>query len=106
VGCTAETLEVQTLSRLRSDHVQAKGTVINQLPALLGELWPGARRLFKNLDSEIAMAFLDRFPTPQHLAEVLIFMAAGSARRRSCWCCVMDLSPGTVPGGDVGFSRG
>jgi transposase len=62
-----ETMELQALSRLRSDHVAAKVTVINQLHALLGAHFPGACRLFKQLDSDIAMAFLDRFPTPQHL---------------------------------------
>jgi transposase len=65
-----ETLHVQALSRLRSDHVAAKVTVINQLHALLGEHWPGARRLFKQMDSAIAMAFLETFPTPQHTVDL------------------------------------
>jgi transposase len=69
---SAETLEIQALSRLRSDHVQAKVSIINQMHALLGEHWPGARRLFRTLDSDIAMAFLHRFPTPQHLAAVTV----------------------------------
>lgn len=59
-----QTLELQALSRLRSEHVRAKVSVINQMHALLGEHWPAARRLFNTLDSDIAMAFLDRFPTP------------------------------------------
>ncbi len=62
------TLEVQALARPRSEHVAAKVTVINQLHALLGAYWPGARRLFHQLDSGVAMAFLDRFPTPQAAA--------------------------------------
>ena len=31
-----------------------------------------SRQLFRNVDSDIAMAFLHRFPTPQHLAAVTV----------------------------------
>lgn len=59
------TLELQALSRQRSDLVATKVSLLNQLRALLEAHWPGATRLFKNLVAAISLAFLDRFPTPQ-----------------------------------------
>ncbi|MGH8871276.1 MAG: IS110 family transposase [Acidimicrobiia bacterium] len=58
------TAQIQTLSRMRDDHVEAKVAATNQLTALLGRHWPGATRVFARLDSEIALAFLDDYPTP------------------------------------------
>lgn len=59
------TRELQALVRLRDDHVKARVAATNQLTALLGQHWPGAAAIFGRLDSEIALAFLDRYPTPQ-----------------------------------------
>lgn len=60
----AATAELQALCRLRDDHVEAKVAATNQLRALLERHWPGATRVFARLDSEIALAFLDDYPTP------------------------------------------
>ena len=60
----AATAELQALCRLRDDHVGAKVAATNQLRALLERHWPGATRVFARLDSEIALAFLDDYPTP------------------------------------------
>ena len=60
----AATAELQALSRLRDDHVEARVAATNQLRALLERHWPGATRVFARLDSEIALAFLDDYPTP------------------------------------------
>jgi transposase len=60
-----ETRELQALVRLRDDHVKARVAATNQLTALLGQHWPGAAAIFGRLDSEIALAFLERYPTPQ-----------------------------------------
>lgn len=60
----AATAELQALSRLRDDHVEAKVATTNQLTSLLGRHWPGAATIFARLDSEIALAFLDDYPTP------------------------------------------
>lgn len=60
----AATAELQALSRLRDDHVEAKVAATNQLAALLGRHWPGAATVFARLDSDIALAFLDDYPTP------------------------------------------
>lgn len=59
------TRELQALVRLRDDHVKARVAATNQLAALLGQHWPGAAAIFGRLDSEIALVFLERYPTPQ-----------------------------------------
>lgn len=79
------TRELQALVRLRDDHVKARVAATNQLAALLGQHWPGAAAIFGRLDSEIALAFLERYPTPQSAARL------GEARleaflRRHSYC--------------------
>jgi transposase len=79
------TRELQALVRLRDDHVKARVAATNQLSALLGQHWPGASAIFGRLDSEIALAFLERYPTPQSTARL------GEARltaflRRHSYC--------------------
>jgi transposase len=64
------TRELQTLVRLRDDHVKARVAATNQLAALLGEHWPGAVAIFARLDSEIGLCFLERYPTPQASARL------------------------------------
>jgi transposase len=56
--------ELQSLTRLREDHVRARTAATNQLAALLDAHWPGPRRLFQSLASPIALAFLDDYPIP------------------------------------------
>lgn len=60
-----ETLRLQALTRQRADHVEARIAAVNQLAALLDEHWPGGKTVFASLDSDIALAFLDRYPTPE-----------------------------------------
>jgi transposase len=57
------TQELQALIRLRDDHVAARVAATNQLAALLGQHWPGAAAIFGRLDSEIALDFLERYPS-------------------------------------------
>lgn len=59
-----DTAELQALVRMRDDHVGAKVAATNQLRALLERHWPGATTTFARLDSDIALAFLDDYPTP------------------------------------------
>lgn len=66
----AATAEVQALSRMRDDHVEAKVAATNQLRALLERHWPGATTIFARLDSDIALAFLDDYPTPASAARL------------------------------------
>jgi transposase len=64
------TRELQALSRLRDDHVGAKVAATNQLAALLDQHWPGAKAIFARLDSQIALDFLERYPTPESAARL------------------------------------
>lgn len=58
------TMDLQALTRQRADHVEARVAAVNQLAALLDMHWPGGKALFADLDSDIALDFLQRYPTP------------------------------------------
>lgn len=73
------TLDLQALTRQRADHIEAKVAAVNQLAALLDEHWPGGKAVFYELDSDIAMAFLERYPTPASAAKL-------TAGRIEAWC--------------------
>lgn len=64
-----EVRALRALVRTRDDLVSERVAVANQLRSLLDSFWPGAGAIFADVDSPIALAFLDRYPTP------------GSARR-------------------------
>ncbi|MGH9058359.1 MAG: IS110 family transposase [Acidimicrobiales bacterium] len=71
------TAELQALCRLRDDHVEAKVAATNQLSALMERHWPGAKAIFARLDSDIALSFLEDYPTPaaaEHLGEARMKM--------------------------------
>jgi transposase len=53
------------LVRGRDDLVQARVALANQLSALLASFWPGAAQIFADVASPIALAFLERYPTPE-----------------------------------------
>jgi transposase len=59
-----ETLALRALVRTREDLVEARVGLANQLRAQLDAFWPGARRIFADVDSKIALAFLARYPSP------------------------------------------
>ncbi|WP_330228174.1 IS110 family transposase [Nocardia sp. NBC_00508] len=63
-----QTLELQALTRQRGDHLGMRIAAVNQLAALLDTHWPGGRTIFASLHSPIALAFLDRYPSPQAAA--------------------------------------
>ncbi len=44
--------------------MQTRVALTNQLRAELERCWPGATRIFDKLDSPIALAFLERYPSP------------------------------------------
>jgi transposase len=77
------TRELQALVRLREDHVKAKTAASNQLGALLDAHWPGAKQVFSRLASEIALAFLETYPTPQAAARLGEARLAAFCRRHS-----------------------
>jgi len=59
-----QTRALRALVRSRDDLVHEKVALGNQLRALLESFWPGAAAIFAEVDSPIALAFLDRYPTP------------------------------------------
>lgn len=73
------TLDLQALTRQRADHIEARVAAVNQLVALLDAHWPGGKAVFCDLDSDIALAFLDRYPTPASAAKL-------TAGRLEAWC--------------------
>jgi transposase len=80
----ARTRELQALSRLRDDHVEAKVAATNQLAALLEAHWPGAKAIFARLDSPIALDFLERYPNPHAAARLGQARLAAFLRQASC----------------------
>jgi transposase len=59
-----ETKALRALTRAREDLVEQKVALANQLRAQLDGFWPGAKRIFAEVDSPIALAFLERYPSP------------------------------------------
>jgi transposase len=59
-----ETKALRALTRTREDLVAAKVRLANELRAQLDAFWPGAARVFSDVDSPIALAFLERYPSP------------------------------------------
>lgn len=60
-----ETRALRTLTRAREGLVEQKVALANQLRAQLEAFWPGAARIFFDVDSPIALAFLERYPSPE-----------------------------------------
>jgi transposase len=61
----AATRELAALVRARMSLVEARTAASNQLWAILAEHWPGAAAVFQKLTSQVALAFLTDYPTPQ-----------------------------------------
>ena len=59
-----ETKALRALSGAREDLVQTRVALANQLRAELERFWPGAIEIFAEIDSPIAPAFLERYPSP------------------------------------------
>jgi transposase len=59
-----QTRALRALSRAREDLVGARVRLANELRAQLEAFWPGAARIFADVDSQIALAFLQRYPAP------------------------------------------
>jgi transposase len=65
-----ETIALRVLVRAREDLVGVRVHLANQLRAELDASWPGARRIFADVDSPIALAFLTRYPSPTDAASL------------------------------------
>ena len=55
---------LRALVRGRDDLVATRVQLANQLRSLLDSFWPGAAAIFAEIDSPIALAFVQRYPTP------------------------------------------
>jgi transposase len=76
---------LRALSRTRKDLVEARVALVNQLQAQLERCFPGAIRLFSELHSPTAVAFLRRYPT-SHAAATLTQAKLAAFLRRLHYC--------------------
>ncbi|GGL79283.1 IS110 family transposase [Streptomyces anthocyanicus] len=65
-----ETKALRTVVRTRDDVVRLRVMATNMLSALLDAFWPGAKSLFADVESPIALEFLTRYPTPASAASL------------------------------------
>ena len=70
---------LRAMVRTRDELVAQRVAVANQLRALLEGFWPGAVVIFCDIDSPIALEFLDRYPTPSSARRL------GVKRRSLSW---------------------
>jgi transposase len=68
--CSDEIKALRALVRGRDDLVAERVCLANRLRSLLEGFWPGAAAIFANIDSPIALAFLQRYPTPESAARL------------------------------------
>lgn len=64
------TVALRALVRTRTDLVNQRVATQNQLEALLDSFWPGAKVVFTDLTSKIALSFLKRYPTATSAANL------------------------------------
>jgi transposase len=76
---TAQTKALRTVVRTRGDLVDLRVATTNQLTALLDTHWPGAKAIFADVESPIALAFLTRYPTARHAQHL-------GAKRLTAFC--------------------
>jgi transposase len=101
-----ETRALRSVVRARDDLVDQRVALSNQLQACLEAYWPGAAVIFSDVCSEICLAFLERYPTPEsasRLGEVRLgsfLKKAGYSGRRSPAELLERL--GAAPAGVVG----
>jgi transposase len=76
---------LRALSRTRKQLVESRVGLVNQLTAELERCFPGAIGLFSRLDSDVAIAFLRRYPT-QHTASKLTQARFAAFLRRIAYC--------------------
>ncbi|MGH8680512.1 MAG: IS110 family transposase [Burkholderiales bacterium] len=70
---------LRALVRGRDDLVATRVQLANQLRSLLQSFWPGAAELFAEVDSPIALAFIERYPTPDSASRL-------GPRRMAAFC--------------------
>jgi transposase len=65
-----QTRALRETCRTRVRLVRRRVRATNQLETTLGVWWPGALTAFPDLDTDIAMAFLTRYPSPEAAAHL------------------------------------
>lgn len=78
-----EILALRALVRGRDDLVATRVQLANQLRSLLESFWPGAAVVFADVDSPIALAFIERYPTPESAARLGPKRMAGFCAQRA-----------------------
>jgi hypothetical protein len=73
----------EVIDRWAPTHDEVGIAATNQLCVLLERHWPGATAIFARLDSDIALAFLDDYPTPASAARLGAERLAMFCRRHS-----------------------
>jgi transposase len=56
---------LRALVRGRDDLVATRVQLANQLRSVLDSFWPGAAEVFADVDSQIGLDFIQRYPTPE-----------------------------------------
>jgi transposase len=83
--CSDEIKALRALTRTRDDLVAERVALANRLRSLLDGFWPGAAAIFAAIDSPIALAFVQRYPTPESAARLgEKRLAAFLAQHRYC----------------------
>ena len=72
-----QTRALRAVVRTRGDLVDQRVAATNQLSATLEAFWPGAKAVFADVASPIALDFLARYPTPESATQL------GEARLRA-----------------------
>jgi len=65
--------QAQELKMLTRDHhrlVKQKARLLNQIGRTLKEYYPRPLEVFSDLETKIALDFLEQYPTPRHLSEL------------------------------------
>jgi transposase len=65
-----QTRALRAAVRARGDLVDQRTSANNQLEATLDAFWPGAKEVFADVTSQIALTFLVRYPTPASAAKL------------------------------------
>jgi transposase len=88
-----ETKALRALTRAREDLVRTRLVLANQLRDQLACFWPGASKVFCRVDTQIALAFLKRYPSPED--------ARGLGEQRLGAFLVRHGYPGRKPPGEL-----
>lgn len=103
-----QTLALRAAVRARTDLVETRVALANQLRAHLKIVFPGAVGLFRDLDSPISLTFLTRFPTADKAAWLSIkrlgaWLAANRYSGRTKTTTLMDRLT-SAPAGHTGHA--